>query len=69
MQVIDLSKPIRFNSGDPFFMRVRVKHKPHWMAKALVRLLGLPFIAVMLVCLVVVIWQPWIAMYFVTGKF
>ena len=30
---------------------------------------AVPFIAVMLVCLVVVIWQPWIAMYFVTGKF
>jgi C4-dicarboxylate transporter DctM subunit len=30
---------------------------------------AVPFIAVMLVCLVTVIWQPWIAMYFVTGKF
>jgi C4-dicarboxylate transporter DctM subunit len=30
---------------------------------------AVPFIAVMLVCLVIVIWQPWIAMYFVTGKF
>jgi len=43
MKVIDLSKPVRFNRGDPFFMRVKVRHKPHWMAKALVRLLGLPF--------------------------
>jgi kynurenine formamidase len=43
MKVIDLSKPVRFNPGDPFFMRVKVKHKPHWMAKVLVRLLGLPF--------------------------
>jgi kynurenine formamidase len=42
MKVIDLSKPVRFNRDDPFFMRVKVKHKPHWMAKALVRLLGLP---------------------------
>jgi C4-dicarboxylate transporter DctM subunit len=30
---------------------------------------AVPFIAVMLVCLVVVIWQPWIAMFLVTGKF
>jgi kynurenine formamidase len=43
MKVIDLSKPVRFNRDDPFFMRVKVKHKPHWMAKALVRILGLPF--------------------------
>jgi len=43
MRVIDLSKPIRFNSGDPLFMQVKVRHKPHWMAKVLVRLLGLPF--------------------------
>lgn len=43
MKVIDLSKPVRFNRHDPFFMRVKVKHKPHWIAKALVRLLGLPF--------------------------
>jgi kynurenine formamidase len=43
MQVIDLSKPVRFNRDDPFFMRVKVKHKPHRMAKLLVRLLGLPF--------------------------
>ncbi|WP_334146545.1 cyclase family protein [Hyphomicrobium sp.] len=43
MKVIDLSKPVRFNRDDPFFMRVKVRHKPHWMAKAFVRLLGLPF--------------------------
>lgn len=43
MKVIDLSKPVQFNRDDPFFMRVKVKHKPHRMAKLLVRLLGLPF--------------------------
>jgi kynurenine formamidase len=43
MKVIDLSKPVRFNRDDPFFMRVKVKHKPHRLAKLLVRLLGLPF--------------------------
>ena len=42
MQVIDLSKPIKFNPGDPSFMRVRIKHKPHKAAKPLVWLLGLP---------------------------
>lgn len=30
---------------------------------------ALPFIVIMLACLVIVIWQPWIAMYLVTGKF
>ena len=30
---------------------------------------AIPFILIMLACLVAVIWQPWIAMYFVTGKF
>lgn len=43
MQVIDLSKSIEFNKEDPFFMQVRVKHKPHWLARWLVRGLGLPF--------------------------
>lgn len=30
---------------------------------------ALPFIVLMLACLIMVVWQPWIAMYFVTGKF
>ena len=30
---------------------------------------ALPFIAIMLVCLVLIIWQPWIALYLVNGKF
>jgi len=30
---------------------------------------AIPFIVLMLISLVIVIWQPWIAMYFVTGKF
>ena len=37
MKVIDLSKPIRFNRGDPRFMQVRIRHKPRWTAKLLVR--------------------------------
>ena len=43
MKVIDLSKSIAFNRGDPFFMQVKVKHKRHSAAKLLVRLLGLPY--------------------------
>lgn len=43
MKVIDLSKPIQFNRGDPMFMQVKVRHKPHRAARWLVRLLGLPF--------------------------
>jgi C4-dicarboxylate transporter DctM subunit len=30
---------------------------------------AVPFILIMMVCLVIVIWQPWIAMYLVGGKF
>ena len=43
MRIIDLSKPIRYNRYDPFFMQVKVKPKPRWMARLLVRALGLPF--------------------------
>jgi C4-dicarboxylate transporter DctM subunit len=30
---------------------------------------AIPFIVLMLICLAIVIWQPWIGMYFVNGKF
>ena len=43
MKIIDLSKPIQYNPGDPWFMRVKIKHKPHRKAKWLLRFLGLPF--------------------------
>ncbi|NNC54861.1 MAG: cyclase family protein, partial [Pseudomonadales bacterium] len=43
MQVIDLSKPIQYNRDDPPFMRVKIRHKPHWIARWIVRALGLPF--------------------------
>ncbi len=43
MKIIDLSKPIQFNSGDPSFMKVRIRHKPHRKSRSLLRLLGLPF--------------------------
>ncbi len=43
MKIIDLSKPIRYNKDDPWFMRVTIKHKPHGKAKWLIRFLGLPF--------------------------
>ncbi len=43
MQVIDLSKAIQFNRDDPSFMQVKIKHKPHRLARWLVRGLGLPF--------------------------
>jgi kynurenine formamidase len=42
-RVIDLSKPIQYNRHDPFFMRVKVRHKPHWQGRWMVRLLGLPW--------------------------
>lgn len=43
MKIVDLSKPIRYNREDPWFMKVKIKHKPHRKAKWLLRLLGLPF--------------------------
>lgn len=43
MQFIDLSKPIQHNPGDPWFMRVKIKHKSHKAARWLIRYLGLPF--------------------------
>lgn len=43
MKIIDLSKPIQFNQDDPWFMKVRIKHKAHGKSKWLIRLLGLPF--------------------------
>lgn len=42
MKIIDLSKSIEFNAGDPRFMQVRIKHKRHGAAKLLVWILGLP---------------------------
>ena len=29
MKIIDLSKPIQYNKSDPWFMKVRIKHKSH----------------------------------------
>ena len=43
MRIIDLSKPIQYNANDPWFMKVKIKHKPHRKAKWLIRILGLPF--------------------------
>ncbi len=43
MKIIDLSKPIQYNKNDPWFMRVKIKHKPHKKAKWLIRIFGLPF--------------------------
>lgn len=43
MKIIDLSKPIQYNKEDPWFMKVRIKHKAHKKAKWLIRALGLPF--------------------------
>ncbi|HKJ41238.1 MAG TPA: cyclase family protein [Sunxiuqinia sp.] len=42
MTIIDLTKPIQYNAGDPWFMRVKIKHKAHHKAKWLIRFLGLP---------------------------
>ncbi|MEM7103737.1 MAG: cyclase family protein [Bacteroidota bacterium] len=42
MKIIDLSKPIKYNKEDPWFMKVKIKHKPHRKAKMLLRILGLP---------------------------
>jgi len=41
--IVDLSKPVEYNKGDPFFMRVKIKHKKHSTSRLLIRLLGLSF--------------------------
>ena len=43
MKIIVLSKPIKYNKSDPWFMKIKIKHKPHRKAKWMIRLLGLPF--------------------------
>lgn len=43
MKIIDLSKTIQYNPEDPFFMKVKIKHKAHKKARLLIRFLGLPF--------------------------
>ncbi len=43
MKIIDLSKTIQYYPGDPFFMKVKIKHKAHKKARWLIRYLGLPF--------------------------
>ena len=36
--------------------------------RGLLTLAAVPFILIMLACLALVIWQPWVAMYVPTGK-
>lgn len=43
MKIIDLSKTIQYNPDDPFFMKVKVKHKSHKQAKWLIRFMGVAF--------------------------
>ncbi|MCG8475957.1 MAG: cyclase family protein [Cytophagales bacterium] len=43
MKIVDLTKPIKYNKQDPWFMRVRIKHKTHKNSRWLIRILGLPF--------------------------
>ncbi|WP_254153694.1 cyclase family protein [Chryseosolibacter indicus] len=43
MKIVDLSKSIKYNKADPWFMRVVIKSKSHKQSKWLIRLLGLPF--------------------------
>ena len=43
MKIVDLSKPIQYNRDDPWFMKVKIKHKPHRKARWLIRAFGLPF--------------------------
>jgi kynurenine formamidase len=43
MKIVDLTKPIQYYPNDPWFMKVKIKHKSHKAAKWLLRFLGLPF--------------------------
>ena len=42
-KIVDLTKPIQYNKHDPWFMKVKIKHKPHRKGRWLIRFLGLPF--------------------------
>lgn len=42
MKIIDLSKPIQYNESDPWFMKVKIKHKAHRKAKRILKAFGLP---------------------------
>lgn len=42
-KIIDLSKTIAYNADDPWYMRIKIKHKPHKKSYWLIRLfVGLP---------------------------
>lgn len=41
--LIDLSRTIRYEKGDPWFMRIKLKHSSHKKGRLLIRYLGLPF--------------------------
>ena len=34
--IVDLSKSVEYNKGDPFFMRVKIKHKRHGTSRMLI---------------------------------
>lgn len=40
MRIIDLTKPIQNNRKDPFFMRIKIKHKSHFRGKMLLPFMG-----------------------------
>ncbi len=40
--IIDLSKLIQYQKNDPFYMKVKIKHKPHPKSRFLIRFIGLP---------------------------
>ncbi len=40
--IIDLSKLIKYRQDDPFYMKVKIKNKPHKKSRLLIRFLGLP---------------------------
>jgi kynurenine formamidase len=37
MKIIDLSKTIRYDKKDPWFMRIKIKHKPHRKSLLIIR--------------------------------
>lgn len=41
-KIIDLSKPVKYYPDEPFFMKVKIKHKSHKMGSWLLPILGLP---------------------------
>ena len=59
MKIVDLSKPIQHNPGDPSFMRVKIRHRPHRKARWLLRLFGIATLCAIPAIFMPRSWMDW----------